>query len=122
MILAVSPKVRKAVRENQDYVYIHASRCKVYDHFWVLRCGNCMAYGHRTSHCRLSNPICGYCSGEHKSQNYTQKEQLKCTHCATKDKEDTSHSAFNTKCPYFINAKHNLERKTLTNEDEGTKN
>ncbi|KAK3884930.1 hypothetical protein Pcinc_010773 [Petrolisthes cinctipes] len=122
VILAVSSQIRKAIRDNQDYVYINLSRCKVFDHFWVLRCGNCLAYGHKTTHCRRENPNCGYCSGQHRSSDCTQKEQQKCIHCVSISRDDASHSAFSTKCPSFLIAKENLIRKTIECEDEGRKN
>ncbi|KAK3849195.1 hypothetical protein Pcinc_044037 [Petrolisthes cinctipes] len=122
VILAVSPQIRKVIRDNQDYVYINLSRCKVFDHFWVLRCGNCLAYGHKTTHCRRENPNCGYCSGQHRSSDCTQKEQQKCIHCVFNSRDDASHSAFSTKCPSFLIAKQNLIRKTIGCEDEGRKN
>ncbi len=110
--LSVSPSIRKAMENNNNRVYLHLSRCKIYDHYWVQRCGKCMKYGHKTANCYAVEPVCGHCAQNHWSNKCTNKEQLKCHHCTVNNREETRHSAFNTNCPTFIQAKHNIIRRT----------
>ncbi|KAK3882771.1 hypothetical protein Pcinc_004629 [Petrolisthes cinctipes] len=59
-VIIVSPNIRKQIEKNDNRIYLHFSRCRVYDHYWVRRCGKCMGYGHKTSHCHAQNPVCGH--------------------------------------------------------------
>ena len=61
-VVSVSPRIKKAIENNGNRVYLHLSRCRVYDHYWVQRCGKCMGYGHKTTHCHAKEPICGHCA------------------------------------------------------------
>ena len=111
-VITVSPSIRKEIENNDNRIYLHLSRCKVYDHYWVRRCGRCMGYGHKTVNCHATEPVCGHCAQTHLSNSCTNKHQLKCHHCTTSEREETNHSAFNTQCPTFIQAKHNIIRRT----------
>ena len=119
-VVSITPSIRQTIVKNGNRVYIQFSRCRVYDHYCVRRCGRCMAYGHETDHCHAKEPICGHCAQKHMSNECNNKSQLKCHHCNTSDREETEHSVFNTGCPAFITAKQRVIRRTMRCEDEET--
>lgn len=119
-VIIVSPNIRKQINKNDNRIYLHFSRCRVYDHYWVRRCGKCMGYGHKTNACRAENAVCGHCAQNHLSNSCTNKQQLKCHHCTAIGREETGHSSFSTQCPSFIQAKHNIIRRTMRCVDSET--
>ena len=119
-VIKISPSIRKEIEKNDNKIYLHLSRYKIYDHYWVRRCGNCMGYGHKTAHCHAEEPICGHCAQKHRSVNCTNKHQPKCHHCTTNGKVENEHSTFSTQCPTFIQAKQSIIRRTMRCADGET--
>lgn len=111
-VISTSPLIRNAVMKT-GFIYMHMSRCKVYDRYWVFRCNKCMQYGHKAEKCRQEKPRCGYCAGEHYTKDCTDKNTLKCCHCTDNTREEKQHSAFDTSCPSFIAAKNRIIRRTM---------
>ena len=111
-VIATSPEIRNRIMKT-GYIYIHMSRCKAYDRYWVFRCRKCMSYKHKTEKCSNENPRCGHCSNEHLSEECTNKTAPKCCHCTDNSRVDTQHSAFDTSCPSFIAARNLVVRKTM---------
>ena len=119
-VITVTPRIRKIIENNDNRVYLHMSRCRAYDHYWVIRCGKCTKYGHKTTNCHATEPVCGHCAQTHLSNTCTNKHLLKCHHCLTNKREVTDHSSFSTQCPTFIQAKQNVIRRTIRWVDEET--
>lgn len=60
------------------------------------RCFHCQAFGHTSTTCRKSSPVCGKCSDQgHKAQDCS-KEIKRCVNCRG------AHASFDKSCPVFI--------------------
>lgn len=116
-VLSTSPLIRNLIMKTGQ-IYVHVSRCKVYDRYWVTRCTKCMDYGHKAEKCSNDVPRCGFCSGEHYSKDCNNKNVLNCCHCAKNSSEAKNHSVFDTRCPSFILAKNLIIRRTMHVSEE----
>ena len=124
-VLRVSPKIREAIRQNDDKVCVDLERYNVKDRIRVLQCYHCQEYGHRSgTFCKHkeSNSTCFYCAGNHvskeckyrKERNY---EKIKCSNCSKsrnyhEKKMCTTHKASDNLCPFFVREKERIMSRT----------
>ena len=105
-IIRVSNVIRSVISKQGDRLFIgFQSSCKVYDHFFVLRCFKCQEYNHHSKDCKGS-AVCGFCSGNHETRNCTEKSYAHracCTNCTKsgKTRDVASHEAGSLDCPIF---------------------
>lgn len=86
--------------------------CKISEFNRVTQCLRCQNFGHIAGKCRVLNPNCRFCSGNHDSKNCPDTGKVKCVNCCGK------HAAMNSKCARKEQAITNL----LRNTDFGEKN
>ena len=119
--LKMSSPVRRAIYENGDRLYISLNRCKVTDRFYVKQCYHCQKHGHITDDCpdlKQNKPsTCLYCSGEHRSKNCPDKNNLCCSNCIKSSNPAIvngarAHSASSLKCPVLQAHVKNIQGKT----------
>ena len=115
-VARVSCKIRDVIRTNRNKLFIGICSCRVFDRFFVKRCNKCQGFGHYKGEC-TNQEVCGYCGGEHSSENCELKEtndfaKLKCVNCKKMNLPDSGHSTFWSGCPAYIAAQNKL-RKTI---------
>lgn len=120
VIVSATAAVRNAIMTT-GRLYIGFARCNVYDRYWVNRCRKCLSLSHKTSSCDKTKHACGYCAGQHKTNDDCEREQHTCFNCLHAGRADTAHSAFATTCPCFIAVRNSVIERTERTEDE-TKN
>ena len=118
-VLKMSSKVRKAIYDNGNKLYISLNRCNVFDRFHVKQCYHCQAYGHLSDKCpdKDKSSSCLYCSGDHRSKECKDKKKLCCVNCIKSSnpaivKGATSHSAASSSCPILQSHKKSIRDKT----------
>lgn len=117
----VTPLLREAIMQT-SLLYIDTMRCRVYDRYWVSRCGNCQRFGHTKAACRTPEPKCTHCAGNHLSTTCPDNSARKCCNCIASSRTEVDHKASSTNCPLFILAKDALIKKTMTLSDVSSKN
>lgn len=111
--------------ETLEYVvglgclYVGWKRCKVVEHFDIIRCYRCSAYGHLAKSCS-SPQVCSKCSGSHRLSDCTQTEE-KCINCFNSNTRhrteyDTRHAAKASTCPIYQKVVDAVKRTTLRPE------
>ena len=78
--------------------------CNVLDHFYVLRCFKCQAFGHHSSNCTKSAK-CGYCGEGHETRSCQVKCDLQkkcCVNFKQSGLTDINHEASCITCPAFL--------------------
>lgn len=46
-----------------------------------MRCFRCQKFNHRSNQCRSAKQVCSLCTGDHKFQDCTSRDNLKCVNC-----------------------------------------
>jgi hypothetical protein len=109
---SVSPTLREGIKYFKDRLTIGFANCKVYDRYHVKRCYNCQLFGHYAKDCPTADEhVCGKCNGTHKT-NDCDGALPQCANCVRDNAEDTSHHAFDTKCP-ALKKNQDVEKKKL---------
>ena len=113
----VSNNIRKIIELQGNRLYVGASSCKVYDHFYVKRCNHCQKYNHYRSECKARQPTCGHCSDNHESDSCPHKHLQDffpcCPNCKSgKDNTKHTHSAFDRTCPSYQAEQNKLRKMT----------
>ena len=123
-VFKVSPKIREALKNNQDKICIGLQMHTIRDRFHVVQCFHCQGFGHKFDSCKHkdSDPVCFYCAGSHKSKDCNFKKErkenkIKCSNCAhskIKSEKDNckTHKASDTLCPIFIKEKERMMDRT----------
>ena len=71
----VSNLVRSEISKHGDKLFDGLqSRCRVYDNYFILRCYNCLEFGHHSTKCGKPGPACAYCAGQHRTDACRRKE------------------------------------------------
>jgi hypothetical protein len=109
---SVSPTLREGIKHFNDKLTIGFAKCKVYDRYHVKRCFNCQHFGHYAKECPTSEEhVCGKCNGSHLTKD-CDVAQPKCANCVRENAEDSSHPAFDSKCP-SLKKHQDIEKKKL---------
>ena len=121
--LKVSPKIRYAIHQLNNKLFVYLNCCKVYDRFYVTQCYHCQKIGHISDNCQQkhSSPVCKYCSQGHSSQSCDLKDNVDshcCANCLSSENDNykenaRSHIASSLKCPYFENSIRYLKQNTI---------
>ena len=118
--LKLSARLRKAIYDSGDKLYISLKRCLVKDRFHVLQCYHCQKPGHSANECPSESPTCGFCSKDHPSKECPHKKSDQnqcCTNCLNSNNADyvkvaRTHNAGNRKCPILKSHIETIKRKT----------
>lgn len=125
-VLQVSPKMREAIRQNDDKVCIDLERYHVRDRIRVLQCYHCQEYGHKSGsrYCKQdsSKSTCFFCAGAHTSKGCEYRkakkyDEIKCSNCAkSKNRHERdmckSHKASDSLCPFYVREKERTMSRT----------
>jgi hypothetical protein len=100
---------------NSGRIIVGWDRCRVYEHFQIVRCFKCSGYRHIAKECR-HEVACPKCAGAHELSKCESRE-IKCINCITTNKNlnlnfDVLHSAWHRDCPVFVR-KINTEMKKI---------
>ena len=116
VVLRVSPDIRRAISNHDDFVHMGKLVHKVVDRFYVRRCNNCQIYGHHKDKCPTPrNPVCGYCADTTHMSNACPiksgaKSAFTCQNCKSKNLKFQGHSTFWYNCPSYKEQQKKLER------------
>ena len=135
-VLQVSAKIREAIRQNRDRVFVDLEQHQVRDRVHVVQCFHCQGYGHMSGspYCgqKDSDPTCFYCAGSHASKDCNRKKEkktgsIKCINCeksknhAIKSKCNT-HKASDNLCPFYVKEKIRIMSRTDGYSEESKNN
>lgn len=108
----VSDEVRRAVKENGDWLYFGANTLQVYDNFFIKRCNKCQLFHHFEGTCR--KPVCcGICAGDHHLNSCPHSEDItkfKCTNCS-KAGLASNHRAYDSSCHSYKKEQEKLKSR-----------
>ena len=116
--LRVSNNVRMAIEKQGNRIYTYQGSKKIYDPLYIKRCFKCQSFGHISSNCQATQPVCGTCAGQHETKACEDYHKaldppttatLCCSNCR-KAGLTTEHSAFSQECPCY-----QKEQKKLIN-------
>ena len=122
--IKMSCRVRKAIFDNDDKLYISLKRCKVFDRYYVKQCYHCQEPGHTSNDCpskkENKTPTCFYCSGSHFSKNCDVKNNVDeqcCSNCLKSNKPEMvegarNHTSASLKCPILQSYRNSIKAKT----------
>ena len=115
---SVSPILREGISRYSNKIMISLKSCKVYDRSQTKRCNNCQHFGHFAKDCPTpEEPYCGNCGMNHRSDQCPNKDQKKCINCVRKQVTDSTHSAFDHKCPTFLENEQHLTQRSLNQRE-----
>lgn len=108
-VIKMSPNIRQIIGRHENTLRLGSRACHVRDHLHVLRCGKCSKFGHSTSKCAATNPICSFCAQSHDSKSCSQKSDAykhKCSNCISDNipESENQHSAHSKSCPRFASS------------------
>lgn len=121
-VIRVSPKLREAIRDEGDKIFLDLQQHHVRDRIHVIQCYHCQGYAHTTKSpfCKQkdSTPTCFYCAGSHRSDSCNKKDkEHKCANCAKSNNRAerlkcTTHKASDTLCPFYVREKLKIMART----------
>ena len=101
----VSRELRQVLVRHNDRLIIGVISCRVYNRVFIKRCAICQRFGHFFAQCEFKDePKCGFCGGDHESNNCLDKSCKNCINCVRNNCEDTNHEAFSKQCPVYLDA------------------
>ena len=120
VIMKCSPRVRKAICLNNDWIYTTYGHHQIYDHYYVKICNFCQEYNHIEKDCKKKTenalPTCGKYNENHKSDQCPydgQKQKLKCHNCSKRKlNNDYNHVVYDRKCPAYAEQVRRLTENT----------
>ena len=120
VILKCSPRVRKAICLNDDWIYTTYGHHQIYDHYYVKICNFCQEFNHIEEDCKKkidrAQPICGKCAENHESNqcpNEGHRQKLKCHNCVKRKLyNDFNHVVYDRKCPAYAEQVRRLMENT----------
>ena len=99
-IIKCTPKIRKAIYDNNDELYTLYSNCKVYDYYMPYQCYKCQEFGHKANNCR-GVQTCPRCSGDHEAKECNSYE-TKYKNCENKGYSEINHRTYDgVKCSIY---------------------
>ena len=117
IVARISPKIRDAIRSNDNRLFIHSTSVRVHDRFYIKRCFNCNKFGHYREGCH-ETPSCGICAENHKIDDCPHKDQYKntptdtsnlnCINCKRGHLKYDDHTATSPRCPTYVKAQDKL--------------
>ena len=117
----ISPVLREGIKKHNDRITVNLRSCKVYDRSQTKRCNNCQHFGHYAKDCPTpEEPFCGNCGENHRSDQCQNKEAKKCVNCTRKNLTANDHSAFDHKCPSFLENKQRSLNQRGMDQTNGT--
>ena len=90
---------------DQKRIFIGWDSCRVVQHFGIMRCFRCCAFGHRMKDCKEQIFTCGRCASSHHHRD-CKSDVLKCTNCIKINSErnlniNVDHSALSNECNVY---------------------
>jgi hypothetical protein len=108
IVIETTPKIRKLIIENNT-INIEWNRCKVAHFISIIRCFNCLGFGHFQDKCKAEKH-CSHCSSETHTHDNCDKNYKKCINCENYNSKiknpnqkplNTNHDCLNKSCPTF---------------------
>ena len=114
VVVRVSDDIRKAIKRENDRIYLDLTTKRVVDRFYIKRCNRCQGFGHYEKDCQ-NEVCCGYCSKSHKSSECKEvapgdHANYKCINCKRNDKDCSGHSSIWHKCPAYLELQKKLKK------------
>ena len=126
VIVRVSPKIRKCLKDHDDRLFQDVSSWKLFDHFHLTQCYHCQGFGHKAGSPRCPSKdeknTCLYCAKKgHRSKDCQSKSQRSkhcCVNCSNSGDEDVrhhakTHNSASELCPMVIRQTKMLMDKTI---------
>lgn len=119
-VLKMSSKVRKAIHNNGNKLFVSLSRCNVSSNYHILQCYHCQKPGHHSNNCpgKHLDPVCLYCGGNHVSKSCPDKSKKCCINCLNssnpKCRENAyTHNACALNCPVLKPYRERIKNNTM---------
>lgn len=80
IIMEVTRKIHKHIKENKDRIFFGYQNCKVFDVINVKPCFNCGRFAHNENKCR-NKKVCLRCAGNHQTRYCLDSNTICCTNC-----------------------------------------
>ena len=114
VVARVSDDIRRAIKCNDDKIYMDLLALRVVDRFFVKRCNKCQNFGHYEKDCQ-EDACCGYCKGNHLSKDCVDVNDgdfgnYKCVNCERGNKDGNGHSTHWHKCPSYLDLQKKLKK------------
>ena len=114
VVARVSDDIRRAIKCNDDKIYMDLVALRVVDRFFVKRCNKCQNFGHYEKDCH-ENACCGYCKGNHLSKDCSEVDDgdfgnYKCVNCERNHKDCKGHSTHWHKCPTYLDLQKKVKK------------
>ena len=87
VVVRVNDDIRRAIKMNNDKIYMDLIAHHVVDRFYINRCNKCQKFGHNEKDCKFET-CCGYCCHSHLSSDCqeVQAEDYEDYHCVNCEK------------------------------------
>ena len=126
VVVKVSPKIRKCLRDLGDRLFQNMSSMRLFDHFQLTQCFHCQGFGHKSGSPRCpakdEKQTCLYCAKSgHRSKECRSKSQRSkhcCINCSRSSDADirnnaSTHNSTSEMCPIVIRETKILIDKTI---------
>jgi hypothetical protein len=118
IVIETTPGIRKSIINN-NYLNIQWNRCRCADFISIIRCFNCLGFGHFKKDC-TAETHCSHCASTEHNHIDCKSNFKKCINCEKynlriknpKQKPlDSRHDCFNNSCPTFESIKSKIIEK-----------
>lgn len=119
VILEAEPEIIKKLLEREK-IHIGYRSCKVYEHYSIIRCFRCGAFGHKKGECR-NEQICFRCGENNHMTKECESEVEVCANCINTNKRvnlriNVNHSINDFNCPCYVRVRDSVIKKTKSYE------
>jgi len=115
VVCKLSPKIREEIIKNGNKIKLGMRICPVKDRLYVMQCGKCLKYNHKTSNCKNLEYVCAWCTEEHLSKECPNKDDptcYECVNCRRNHETDIGHNAYDHRCPWKTKMLEQLIKRT----------
>lgn len=85
---------------RRERLYIGWESVRLKEYVDIVRCFKCQGYGHIGKVCRENKQICGMCAGEHRMEQCSGENEVRCHNCS-KEGRRSDHPATYAKCEVY---------------------